>query len=92
MRLTAKQRELLAYFHEQGKEARGRWVSRIPKDKVRTFNSLRDRGLLEEKSIPLPRSKWPEKGRRKGITVGYGYLVFRIPKDQLKSVLRILAV
>ena len=83
MRLTRNQKILLLWLKREGKGKRGRWVTCLPRGFSRTLNSLRARGAVEEKTIELPRSKWPDPSRR-GV-VGYGYIQHRIAPLWLKA-------
>lgn len=87
MRLSTHQKSLLRWFVEGGKHHRGRWIESIPIGMTRTFNSLRARGVIEERTIDVPPSKWPKERRR--ILCAYRRIQFRITPASLRQLRKV---
>jgi hypothetical protein len=79
IRLTPKQKQLLAHLQREGKGKRGRWVRSFPpRTKTVTISSLLNRGLVEERFVSIPQHKWPKE--RDPFVVGYNYQELRLTK------------
>lgn len=74
MAMTPKQRECYEWIRKAGRGRPGRWVKHVPVEtNLRTLNSLIERGLVERKTVEIPKSKWPKAKRLSG----YYHVYFR---------------
>lgn len=90
LRLTPRQKWILDYLAYAGKDKRGRWVRSFTemawrgRQLNRTLNALMRHNLIEQKTVLIPRSKWPKK-RGPDRRVSYGNVYFRINRKAMRE-------